>query len=44
MAHSLGAKAVVIGIGALGVVAALAVLWIFSLFAGLVLGWPPMWP
>ncbi|MFE1172509.1 hypothetical protein [Streptomyces sp. NPDC058773] len=44
MANSAGAKAVVIGIGALGVVAALAVLWIFSLFAALVFGWPPLGP
>ncbi|MEU3990961.1 hypothetical protein OG301_30095 [Streptomyces platensis] len=40
MANTKGAKAVVIGIGALGTVAALAVLWIFSVFASLIFGWP----
>ncbi|MEV7378325.1 hypothetical protein [Streptomyces lydicus] len=44
MANSAGARAVVIGIAALGVVAALAVLWGFSLFACLVLGWAPSLP
>ncbi|MGA4879658.1 hypothetical protein [Streptomyces lydicamycinicus] len=42
MANTAGAKAVVIGIGVLGTVAALAVLWIFSLFASLVFGWPSL--
>ncbi|WP_406480884.1 hypothetical protein [Streptomyces platensis] len=40
MANTTGAKAVVIGIGVLGTVAALAVLWIFSVFASLLFGWP----
>ncbi|MER6842641.1 hypothetical protein [Streptomyces platensis] len=40
MANTAGAKAVVIGIGVLGAVAALAVLWIFSIFASLLFGWP----
>ncbi|MFD8324715.1 hypothetical protein [Streptomyces lydicus] len=44
MANSAGAKAVVIGIAALGVVAALAVLGVFGLFACLVFGWEPALP
>ncbi|MGW8396688.1 hypothetical protein ACWGLP_08380 [Streptomyces lydicus] len=44
MANSAGAKAVVIGIAALGVVAALAVLGVFGLFACLVFGWEPPLP
>ncbi|MFF8312890.1 hypothetical protein [Streptomyces lydicus] len=44
MANSAGAKAVVIGIAALGVVAALAVLGVFGLFACLAFGWEPPLP
>ncbi|MFI9353732.1 hypothetical protein ACWGQL_05780 [Streptomyces lydicus] len=44
MANSAGAKAVVIGIAALGVVAALAVLGVFGLFACLAFGWAPPLP
>ncbi|BDM74042.1 hypothetical protein HEK616_75290 (plasmid) [Streptomyces nigrescens] len=44
MANSAGAKAVVIGIAALGVVAALAVLWVLSLFGSIFFGWEPVGP
>lgn len=44
MANTVGAKAVVIGIGALGVITALAVLWVLSLCACIAFGWPPLVP
>lgn len=44
MANTAGAKAVVIGIAALGVVAALAVLWSLSPFVYLFFGWSPLSP
>lgn len=44
MANTAGAKAVVIAIAALGVVTALAVLWVFSIFASIVFGWEPLGP
>ncbi|GAB7029140.1 hypothetical protein JCM4914_06010 [Streptomyces platensis subsp. malvinus] len=44
MANTAGAKAVVIAIAALGVVAALAVLWVCSIFAAVVFGWEPLGP
>lgn len=38
MANTKGAQAVVVAIGALGVIAALAVLWIFISAAGMAIG------
>ncbi|MEU9121527.1 hypothetical protein AB0C96_17000 [Streptomyces sp. NPDC048506] len=44
MANTTGAKVVVVGIGVLGAVAALAVLWSFSLVVCIMFGWSPLVP
>lgn len=44
MANTAGAKAVVIGIATLGVVTALAVLWMLSLVVCFFFGWSPVSP